>query len=138
MKIIQLLLVSCLLTQCALFQTAGTFDPNKAVTVIQLTIPSATRIGVSKEPKAEKYLLAVAGAIDTFSQGSTFDPASLQLVIEAAGMKELKTVQAQGVIDSVMALYKSFYAEAVTAKLDEKKLLPVLQALSAAIKKGLL
>lgn len=134
--LLSLVLVT-LLSQCTT-NTDGTktFDVNKAVMVVNISVPSAVRLGVSKEPKAAAYLKDLALVIDTFSSAEDLSPKAFLEAISSVSVG-LKTPEALAVIDMVVALYESTYADVLVARLDEAKLIPFLQAISISIKKGL-
>jgi uncharacterized lipoprotein YajG len=128
-----------LLTQCTTTQD-GTrvFDPVKATAVVNVTVPSAVRIAVSKEPKSVQYFRLVSTTIDLLTLGSSdLSPDTLQKALADIGPEVLKTAEAQAAVDAVQALYSAFYADIVAQKLSEKELNNVLRALSSAILRGL-
>lgn len=126
-------------TGCKTTPGAAVFDPVKASNVINITVPSAVRLGVSKEPRATPYLTAVAEAIEVFSKGKVFDVEEFQKLLDdtALGIDALKTPEARAVLDTLSALYTAYYADVVQQKLDKASLIPVLQAISNSIRKGL-
>lgn len=127
----------CLITQCTTSKEGvNQLDPVKATAVVKATVPSAVRIGISKEPKSERYFLLAATTIDLFAFGNDLAPDALTKALDSIGNEILKTVEARAVVDSVQALYVAFYADIVKQKLDERNLIPVLQAMADAIRKG--
>jgi len=113
------------------------FSPERSVMMINVAVPPAVRLGLSKEPKARPYLIALADAIEIFSTGTSLNPEALQNVIDTTGVSELKTPQSLMIADMLMTFYRTFYVDAVQTSLDEKKLLPILEAFVRGIRKGL-
>ena len=114
------------------------FDSVKATAVVNVTVPSAVRIAVSKEPKSVQYFRLVSTTIDLLTLGSSdLSPDTLQKTLADTGPEVLKTAEAQAAVDAVQALYSAFYADIVAQKLSEKELNNVLRALSSAILRGL-
>lgn len=138
-RMIQSVVAFALLTQCTT-TSDGTkvFDPVKATAVVNVTVPSAVRIAVSKEPKSVQYFKLVSATIDLLTLGSSeLSPDTLQKALADIGPDVLKTVEAQAAIDAVQALYAAFYADVIAQKLSERELINVLRAMSSAIRRGL-
>lgn len=137
-KLILVVSLLTLSTQCTTNDTGKkVFDPVKAVAVIDITVPYAVRIGITKEPRAVKYLNAVAVAIDTFATGNTLTPTDFETALDGVDASILKSDAARSVVNAVVTLYTTFYLKVVEQKLDQSNLTIVLQALSADIKKGI-
>jgi hypothetical protein len=116
----------------------NTFTLEKAPKLINSVVPSAVKMGVAKQPKAEPYLRSLVTIIDGFALGKDLTPEALEAAIKSAKVKELETPEALAVANSVVALYKAYYDSAVTQKIAEvEHLVPILEALSSAISKGL-
>ena len=133
-----LLLLLCLtfvIPSCTTFKQV--FSPERSVLMVNIAVPPAVRLGLAKEPKARPYLVALADAIELFATGTSLTPEALQNVMNTTGVEEFKTPQALVVSDMLMTFYRTFYADAVNAVLDEKKLLPVLEAFVKGIRDGL-
>lgn len=139
MKTIQHLLVLVSLLFCTQCKTVlDPTNPVNAPNLVNIALPSAVRLGVAKEPKAAKYLESVATLIDTVvNTGKPVTPDELHASINNLGVDELKSAQAKAAIDMVVTFYKGFYADAVTSSLGAKQVLPLLQAISQSIRKGL-
>jgi len=136
MKYVLLLTAMLSLASCASLES--TFTLEKAPKLINTVVPSAVKIGVAKQPKAEPYLRSLVTIIDGFALGKDLTPEALEAAIKSAKVKELETPEALAVANSVVALYKAYYDSAVTQKIAEvKHLTPILEALSNAITKGL-
>lgn len=137
----KLILIATLLTlipQCTT-NSAGkkVFDPVEAVTVINLTVPTAVQIGISKSPGSVKYLAAVAAAIDTFATGASLTPTDLENALDGVDTSILQTDSVRAIVNAAVTLYTTFYLKVVEQKLDQANLTVVLKALSADIKKGI-
>jgi len=129
-------LICLSLVNCATFKEE--FKLEKAPQLINAVVPSAVKIGVAKQPKSEPYLSALVTVINGFALGQELTPKALEQAIKAAKIKELETPEALAVTQSVVALYKAYYDSAVTKQIAEvKHLVPILEALSDAITKGL-
>jgi len=132
------LVVAVTLVQCTTTpEGKKAFDPVRAVTVVNATVPSAVRIGVSKQPAATKYLRDIALTIDTFADGKDFDPKAFTEALSSVKLDLPSSAEALAVIDIVTALYNASYANVVKDNLDKHELVPLLKAISASIKKGL-
>ena len=121
--------------------TDGTYTTNKVVNsaavvqVINSVVPVAVQIAVNKDANCVAYFQASTLVIDTLVNSGTYDPAKLQ-----AALVSLKATSqdAQLAIQAALSIYKSFAADAVTAKLKQSEYLVVLSALSDGIKQGLM
>lgn len=135
-KLCVTLLIAMLLPNCS---TNSSFDLNKAVAAIDVTIPPAVRIVISKQPAAKPYLEAAVTGIDQFALGAKFDPDALNKAITAATNGQVSSPEVLAAIDTAVGLYKLYYDDVVQQKLDQNKnLKPLLQALADAIRKALL
>lgn len=121
--------------------TDGTYTTNKVVNsaavvqVVNGVVPVAVQIAVNKDTNCIAYFQAATLVIDTLVNSGVYDPMKLQsaLVSLKAGSSD-----AQLAIQAALSIYKSFAADAVTAKLKQSEYLVVLAALSDGIKQGLM
>lgn len=145
------LLLAIILAGCTTIKTVTTapdgstvtnstsaFDVTKAVNAINIGVPASVRLAVAKYPQAAPYLRDTVTAIRLFTSGSTYDPAALHAAIATTGIRELKDPDLQAAIDVFAGLYKGFYGDVVTQKLDQvKSLLPILNAIADSIEQAL-
>jgi len=136
-KIILIIMAMLTMTSCETFQE--NFKIEKAPKLINAVVPSAVKIGVKKQPKSAKYLQALVVMLDSFALGEDLSPENLEKVIKTADVKELETPEALSVVSSVVALYKAYYEDAITDKINSiDNLRDILEALSKSISKGLI
>ena len=136
-KLLGILASALVLTQCTTTNGVKAFDPAKASLVVKVTVPPAVKYETAKQPGSVKYIKDVATAIDSFAASKTFDDVKFKAALYDAAGDATANPEVQIVVDTVVALYSSFYADVVEQKLDQSTLTPVLQALSAAIRQGL-
>jgi hypothetical protein len=114
------------------------FNPRQASAIVISVVPPATKLAVTKKPDTKKYFLAVADAIDIFALNQDLTPTALQNIINTSKIKELETPESLAVITTLVNLYKGFYSDIVSQKLDEKNLKDLLNAISTSIREGLM
>lgn len=122
-----LLMAGCVTTP------SGQARLDKAVAMIQYTVPSAVQVAVSEEPKAADYLRAAADVIDVAALNTNSSPATL--------LKDLSAINTLGATPlarlAVMAgvgVYVTFFADQVTS---DAGTVTVMRAISQAIRDGL-
>lgn len=106
---------------------------DKAVAMIQYTVPAAVQVAVSEDPKAADYLRAAADVIDVAALNTNSSPATL--------LKDLSAINTLGATPlarlAVMAgvgVYVTFFADQVTS---DAGTVTVMRAISQAIRDGL-
>jgi len=87
----------------------------KVAAVMQQTIASATLIGIQKEPKAAPYLKAASLVLADVSNQQDLSPQALLAALQSANIKELQTIEAQIVVNTVVGLYGAAYADRLHA-----------------------
>lgn len=118
----------------------GTVVTNKVINaqmtakIIRSVVPVGVQIAVIKETNSIPYFQAAVVAIDALAYSGVYDPIKLQ---EALTSLKIDSQDALLAIQAGLSIYKSFAAEAVTAKLNDTEYLVVLIALSDSIKQGL-
>lgn len=117
-----------------------TLDTNKVINALNAAVPPAVRLIVANKPQTRQYFQDVAAGINLFtSTSSTFDPSGLNAAIKSAVGSDAVDPDAFAAIDAGVAIFKAFYGDALTAKLNTPSwLLPVLRAFADDINAGLL
>lgn len=118
--------------------TVKVFDLQLATNSINNIVPGAVKVLVAKEPKAGVYLLDVAGSINVFILKGNLSPDNLKKVLASTGLKELKTDEALAITETILALYQTYFGQAVQDGVSQNvNVLPILRALSDSIMQGL-
>lgn len=108
------------------------------IPIIEGVVPVAVQIAVSKETNSVVYFRATTVVLDTLVSNGVYDPAAVASAIDSIKITDKDTKLAvDAAVQTGLALYKSFAADAVTAQLNKADILSVLQAFSDSIKRGL-
>lgn len=110
--------------------TTTQFNPSQAVAVVNAVLPSAVGLAITKKPETKKYFIVLADTISVFALNENLTPDALQNIIDATKIKELETPEAKAALTSLVNLYKTFYGEVISQKLDQKNLKVLLQAIA--------
>lgn len=118
--------------------TSRVFDLATATNAINNMVPSGVRVLVAREPKSAPYLNDVAVAINTFILGENLTPDNLRKVLDSTGVRELRTEEAVAVTETVLALYQTYFGQAVRDNVSQNvNVVPLLRALANSIDQGL-
>lgn len=131
------LLVIFVISSCS--TTSNTqFNPSQAISVVDAVLPPAITLAITKKPETQKYFVMIADAISIFALNENLTPEALQNIIDTAKIKELETPEARAALTSMVNLYKTFYGDIVSQKLDQKNLKVLLQVIANDIRTGLI
>ena len=108
------------------------------IPIIKGMVPIAVQVAVDKETHSVIYFRAATVVLDTLVSNGVYDPAAVSSALDSIKITDKDTKLAvDAAVQVGLALYKSFAADAVTAKLSKADILSVLQAFSDSIKQGL-
>lgn len=130
--IVPLLALALLMAGCVT-TPSGQARLNKAVSMIQFTVPAAVQVAVSEEPKSVGYLRAAADVIDVAAMSTNTTPATLLTdlgAIDALGATPL----AKLAVMAGVGVYVTFFADQVTS---DAGTVTVMRTISQAIRDGL-
>jgi hypothetical protein len=105
---------------------------------LQTTVAGAVVYAYTKDHNAIKYIAVLQTALNEFVLSTNLNPSVLQAKVYALPVKELKTPEAQLIITPVLAAYKAFGEQYVTAGLaDQVGWRMLVKAISDGIESGL-
>lgn len=112
-KLFVSLLLMATLVGCATSGSSGyTVErATKVAAVIKSAARSGTVLAYTKDKNSLPYLRAVALAISRFATGADLSPTALQLALAETSIKELKTVEAQVALNTVLSVYEVFWGD---------------------------
>lgn len=113
-------------------------DPARTAAALRVIVVTGTRIAVTQDPESREYLSKAQLAICTAAAAGQVSPEQLKSAVDATGIKELKTPEAQVAISSVYGIYQAYYGDVVAQKLNQNEwLVPVLAAICEGLSDGL-
>lgn len=113
-------------------------DPQKTASAIRFIIPSAVTIAVAHEPSAREYIAKAQVAICFAASAGQTSPDQLKAAVNATGVREIQTPEAQTAITAVYGIYEAYYGDVIAQKLDQNQwLIPVLRAICDGLTEGL-
>jgi hypothetical protein len=128
--------VSCIIP--LLFVTGcATLTPTQLArtqAILNATVPIAVEYAVIKETRTIPYFRAAADAIDLAASTGNIDPTKLVASLQALGVKELKTPEAELAIMAGVGIYQVFFAETVSGDVNA---VAILHTLAMDIRQGL-
>src|SRR5215813_1079845 len=95
-------------------RVADPVKTEKVARVLETTVTSGVLFGIQRQPKVASYLEAVGSIACSCSQGTDLSPEALRTTT----IKEFKTVEAQPIVNSIVAAYSLAYADRVKADVE--------------------
>lgn len=118
--------------------TVTHLDPQRTANAIQAIIPPAVQLAVAEQPAAREYIVKAQIAVCTAAAAGNLTPDQLKAAVDATGVKELQTPEAQAAISAVFGIYQAYYGDVVAQKLNQNQWLqPVLSAICKGLSDGL-
>lgn len=116
--------------------TSTQLDPVRTSAAIHAILEPGVALAIEKEPKTVTYFSVASIVLHTALNDGTFDPDKLQaeLAKSLPNVSELQTPEVKAAIQATMGLYRAYFADVVTAKVDQVTWLkPVLTAVVDSI-----
>jgi len=127
------------LTGCATTNGTGVDQQtlNDSAIILRNAARNASALAISKKDDNKKYVQLAVATLDTFLVGNDYTPGALTKALEPL-IKEVKTVEVNLAINTVIDLYEVFYGRYVKSKVaaNENALL-FLKALRDGAQQGL-
>jgi uncharacterized membrane protein YwzB len=127
--IIFILITLLCLSSCAVIKNNKTTE----IALIEATLPTAVGLTVASYPSTKIYFNAVSTVIDELILNGTLDYPSVAAALKTTKINELQTPIGLAVTNSMLGLYKTFYAQSVANEIPVD-LKTVLTSISAAFK----
>jgi hypothetical protein len=110
----------------------------RTAALVQSTAQLGVYFAVREDKNARSYLQAAHLALGVLIDGGAYDPVELDTVLEEISMRELRSPEAQVSLAAALELYRSYWGEEVTRRVDRAvRLRPVLVGLRNGIALGL-
>lgn len=110
----------------------------RTAALVQSTAQLGVYFAVREDEHARGYLQAAHLALGVLIDGGTYDPAELDTVLEGISVRELRSPEAQVSLAAALEIYRSYWGEEVTRRVDRvARLRPVLVGLRNGIALGL-
>lgn len=113
-------------------------DPTRTSDAIRAILPAGVVAAVNADHNSAAYLQASALAINAAVENGAYDPDKLKATLDTISVKELRTPEARVCIEAALGIYRAYWADSVSAKLDQTVWVkPVMKAIADGIEAGL-
>lgn len=113
-------------------------DPQRTSQAIRVIITAAVPFAVQKDSNCVPYLRMVQQTLTLACDNNVYDPDLLAEQLKLSSAKELKTPEAQAATQAIVAIYRIYYGDVVSAKLNQTDWMkPVLKGIIGGLQDSL-
>jgi len=113
-------------------------DAQKTADAIAVVLPAGVAFAVARDANTAAYFHAAAIVFAAAVENGQYDPKAIETTLSTISIKELRTPEAKAAIEAGLAIYRSYFGEIISQKLEQATWVkPVLLALAEGIEGGL-